>query len=49
MIQELYQSVKKIEPNSLAEEKGLIAELKSKMKNFKDSKDHLYLLYRKDL
>jgi hypothetical protein len=48
-LQDLYLRVKKIESLSLVEEKGLLNELKMKSKNYKETKEHSFLLYKKEL
>lgn len=38
-----------MESSSLVEEKGLLSELKMRVKNYKETKEHSYLIYRKEL
>lgn len=41
--------MKKIESLSLVEEKGLLNELRMKSKNYKETKESSYLLYKKEV
>lgn len=46
-LQDLYLRVRKIESMSLVEEKGLLNELRMKAKNYRETKESSYLLYKK--
>ena len=48
-LQDLYLRIKKIESLSLVEEKGLLNELRMKSKNYKETKESSYLLYKKEV
>ena len=48
-LQDLYLRIKKIESLSLLEEKGLLNELRMKSKNYKETKETSYLLYKKEV
>jgi hypothetical protein len=46
-LQDLYLRVRKIESMSLVEERGLLNELRMKVKNYRETKESSYLLYKK--
>lgn len=48
-LQDLYLRVKKIESMSLVEEKGLLGELRMKVRNYRETRENSYLLYKKEL
>lgn len=48
-LQDLYLRVKKIESMSLVEEKGLLNEMRMKVKNYRETRETSYLLYKKEL
>ena len=46
---DLYLRIKKVELGSLVEERNLLNELKIKVKNFRETKENNYILYRKEV
>jgi hypothetical protein len=48
-LQDLYLRIKKVESSSLVEEKNILAELKMRVKNYRETKDNSYLLYRREI